>query len=127
MRYRDINAPDAPVPLAAYTQAIKVSDATRTLYISGQVGVRKDGTIPVDIVEQIRLAWQNLEAQLKAADMTFDNLVKITTMLPNQGDLAVAREGRGKALGNRIPASTLIVAGLADPAWKIEIEGVAVA
>jgi 2-iminobutanoate/2-iminopropanoate deaminase len=35
MRYRDINAPDAPVPLAAYTQAIKVSDATRTLYISG--------------------------------------------------------------------------------------------
>jgi 2-iminobutanoate/2-iminopropanoate deaminase len=30
-------------------------------------------------------------------------------------------------LGDRKPASTLIVADLANPAWKIEIEGVAVA
>jgi 2-iminobutanoate/2-iminopropanoate deaminase len=32
-----------------------------------------------------------------------------------------------KALGYRKPASTLIVGGLANPAWKIEIEGIAVA
>jgi enamine deaminase RidA (YjgF/YER057c/UK114 family) len=35
-----------------YTQAVEVSDVTRTLYISGQVGQRVDGTIPDDIVEQ---------------------------------------------------------------------------
>src|SRR3984885_824485 len=96
MQRRDLNAPDAPLPVAAYTQAIEVSGATRTLYISGQVGQRTDGTIPDDIVEQSRLAWQNLEAQLKAAGMTLDNLVKITTILPNHGDLAAAREGRSK-------------------------------
>jgi enamine deaminase RidA (YjgF/YER057c/UK114 family) len=82
MQRRDLNAPNAPLPVAAYTQAIEVSGATRTLYISGQVGQRVDGTIPDDIVEQSRLAWQNLEAQLKAAGMTLDNLVKITTILP---------------------------------------------
>jgi 2-iminobutanoate/2-iminopropanoate deaminase len=87
-----------PLPVAAYTQAIEVSGATRTLYISGQVGQRVDGTIPDDIVEQSRLAWQNLEAQLKAAGMTLDNLIKITTILPNHGDLAAAREGRSKVL-----------------------------
>ena len=86
-----------------------------------------DGTIPDDIAEQSRLAWQNLEAQLKAAGMTLDNLVKVTTILPNHGDLAAAREGRSAALGDRRPASTLIVGGLANPAWKIEIEGIAVA
>ena len=59
--------------------------------------------------------------------MTLDNLVKITTILPNHGDLAAAREARSKALGDRKPASTLIVGGLANPAWKIEIEGIAVA
>jgi len=95
MQRRDLNAPDAPLPVAAYTQAIEVSGATRTLYISGQVGQRMDGTIPYDIVEQSRLAWQNLEAQLKAAGMTLDNLVKITTILPNRGDLVAAREVRG--------------------------------
>ena len=115
MQRRDLNAPDAPPPVAAYTQAIEVSGATRTLYISGQVGQRMDGTIPDDIVEQSRLAWQNLEAQLKAAGMTLDNLVKITTILPNHGDLAAAREGRSKVLGDRKPASTLIVGGLANP------------
>jgi 2-iminobutanoate/2-iminopropanoate deaminase len=91
MQRRDLNAPDAPLPVAAYTQAIEVSGATRTLYTSGQVGQRMDGTIPSDIVEQSRLAWQKLEAQLKAAGMTLDNLVKVTTILPNQGDVAAAR------------------------------------
>jgi 2-iminobutanoate/2-iminopropanoate deaminase len=127
MQRRDLNAPDAYAPVAAYTQAIEVSGAARTLYISGQIGQRMDGTIPDDIVEQSRLAWQNLEAQLKAAGMTLDNLVKITIILPNHGDVAAAREARSKALGDRKPASTLIVGGLADSAWKIEIEGVAVA
>jgi 2-iminobutanoate/2-iminopropanoate deaminase len=127
MQRRDLNAPDAYLPVAAYTQAIEVSGAARTLYISGQIGQRMDGTIPDDIVEQSQLTWQNLEAQLRAAGMTLDNLVKVTTILPNRGDVAAAREARSKALGDRKPASTLIVGGLADPAWKIEIEGVAVA
>ena len=122
MERREINATDAPLPAAAYTQAIEVSLAARTPYISGQVGVRADGTIPDAIAEQSQIAWQNLEAQLRVARMTLDNLVKITTILPNHGDLAAAREGRSKVLGNRKPASTLIVAGLADPAWKIEVE-----
>jgi 2-iminobutanoate/2-iminopropanoate deaminase len=115
MQRRDVNAPDAPLPISAYTQAIEVSGATRTLYISGQVGQRVDGTIPDDIVEQSRLAWQNLEAQLKAAGMTLDNLVKITTILPNRGDLVAAREVRSKVLGARKPASTLIVGGARQP------------
>ena len=112
MQRRDLNAPDAYLPVAAYTQTIEVSSASRTLYISGQVGQRMDGTIPEDIVEQSRIAWQNLEAQLKVAGMTLDNLVKITTILPNHGDLAAARDGRSKVLGDRKPASTLIVGGL---------------
>jgi len=127
MQRRDLNASDAPAPVAAYTQAIEVSGATRTLYISGQVGVRMDGAIPDDFAEQSRLAWQNLEAHLRAAGMTLDNLVKITTILPDQGDVAAARDGRSKMLGDRRPASTLIVGGLANPAWKIEVEGIAVA
>jgi 2-iminobutanoate/2-iminopropanoate deaminase len=73
------------------------------------------------------LLGKNLEAQLKAAGMTLDNLVEVTTILPNQGDVAAAREARTKMLGDRKPASTLIVGGLANPAWKIEIEGIAVA
>ena len=95
MQRRDLNAPDAPLPVAAYTQATEVSGATRTLYISGQVGIRMDGTIPDDIVEQSRLAFRNLEARLRAAGMTLDNLVKITYILPNPADLGACLDNSG--------------------------------
>jgi enamine deaminase RidA (YjgF/YER057c/UK114 family) len=127
MQRRDLNAPDAYAPIAAYTQAVEVSGATRTLYVSGQVGMRPDGSIPEDPVEQSRLAFRNLEAQLRAADVTLDNLVNITYILPNLADLAAARAGRDEVFAGRKPASTTIVGGLANAAWKIEVEGIAVA
>jgi 2-iminobutanoate/2-iminopropanoate deaminase len=70
---------------------------------------------------------QPASVQLRAAGMTLDNLVKITTILPSLADLAAHREVRAEVLGNRKPASTLIVGGLANPAWKVEIEGIAAA
>lgn len=127
MQRRDINAPDAPAPVSAYSQAVEVTGATRTLYISGQVGMDADGNVPDDIVAQSRLAWANLTAQLRAAGMTLDHVVKVVTILPNAADLAASRTGRQEALGDRKPASTLIIGGLANPTWKIEVEAVAVA
>lgn len=127
MQRRDIDAPDAPGPVSAYSQAVEVTGVTRTLYISGQVGIGPDGKLPDDIVAQSRNAWANLTAQLQAAGMTLDNVVKVVTILPNATDLAASRVARQEALGDRKPASTLIIGGLANPAWKIEVEAVAVA
>lgn len=76
MEIRPINAADAPAAAAAYSQAVEVTGATRTLYISGQVGIDAAGDTPTDAVEQNRLVWSNLVAQLRAAGMTLDNLVR---------------------------------------------------
>ena len=127
MQRRDINAPDAPAPISAYSQAVEVTAVTRTLYISGQVGVDIDGNVPDDFMEQSRLVWANVSAQLRAAEMTLDNVVKFVTILPNAADIAASRTSRQEALGNRRPAHTLIIGGLANPVWKIEVEAVAVA
>ncbi len=127
MQRRDINAPDAPAPISAYSQAVEVTGITRTLYISGQVGIDAEGNIPDDIAEQSRLVWANLKAQLRAAQMTLDNVVKFVTILPNAADVAASRTGRQEALGDRKPAHTLIIGGLANAAWKIEVEAIAVA
>jgi 2-iminobutanoate/2-iminopropanoate deaminase len=37
MQRRDISAADAPAPAGQYTQAVKVTGAARTLYLSGQL------------------------------------------------------------------------------------------
>jgi enamine deaminase RidA (YjgF/YER057c/UK114 family) len=79
----DINAADAPAPAGQYTQAIEVTGASRTLYLSGQVGSAADGSIPADAEAQSALAWRNLQAQLRAAGMEIENLVKTTTIVCN--------------------------------------------
>ncbi len=127
MQRRDINAPDAPAPAGQYSQAVEVTGATRTLYLSGQVGVAPDGSVSSDATAQAAQVWANIAAQLRAAGMGIENLVKITTIVPNHADVPAVRAGRAAVLGDHRPASTLIIGGLADPKWKIEVEGVAVA
>jgi 2-iminobutanoate/2-iminopropanoate deaminase len=127
MQRRDINAETAPLPAAAYSQAVEVTGGTRMLFISGQLGIEADATTPTDMTEQARLAWRNLEAQLKAVGMGFDNLVKVTMIIPDPSDIPASRPARAEALGDRRPASTIIVAGLTNPDWKIEIEAIAYA
>ena len=127
MQKRDINSELAPQPASAYSQAVEVSGGTRILFISGQVGTEADGTTPSTMGEQARLAWRNLGAQLTAAGMGFDNLVKITMIIPDAAEIPASRPARAEALGDHRPASTVIVGGLANPAWKIEIEGIAFA
>ena len=121
MQIRTINAEPAPQPAGAYSQSIEVSAATRTLYVSGQLGIERDGTTPPGIEEQARLAWRNLGLQLEAAGMTFSNLVKVTMYLPDPADIPASRPARTEALGMSRPASTVLVAGLATynlPKWK---------
>jgi enamine deaminase RidA (YjgF/YER057c/UK114 family) len=127
MQHRPINAADAAPPAGAYSQAVEVTGATRTLYVSGQVGAAQDGTVPADFDGQCALVWHNLEGQLRAAGMNLDNVVKLVTIIPDAKDVAASRAVRAKVMGTRLPASTLIVGGLANPAWKIEIEAIAVA
>ena len=59
--------------------------------------------------------------------MSLDNLVKVTVMLPDAADIPAYSAVRAELLGERRPASTLLVCGLAHSAWRIEIQGVAYA
>ena len=83
MQKRDINAELAPQPASAYSQAVEVTGGARILFISGQLSTEADGTTPPGMAEQARLAWRNLAAQLAAAGMGFDNLVKVTMIIPD--------------------------------------------
>ena len=127
MQISFLNAAEAPQPAAAYSQAVEVAGATRMLLLSGQLGVQPDGSAPATMADQATLAWSNVRAQLAAAGMGMENLVKVTMIIPDRSEIAASRPARAAALGDLRPASTVIVAGLADPAWKIEIEAIACA
>jgi 2-iminobutanoate/2-iminopropanoate deaminase len=69
----------------------------------------------------------NLQAQLRDAGMSFDNVVKLNTILPDLANIGELRRIRAEVIGDRKPASTLVIGGLVDPLYKIEIEAVACA
>lgn len=127
MERRIINSDRGPEPSGGYAQAYEVSNATRTLYISGQIPVRRDGSCPSAFAEQARVVWENIEAQLNAADMSLDNIVKHTTFLSERKYRDQNSEVRRDILGDRTPANSVIIAGLYNKDWLLEIEAIAIA
>jgi 2-iminobutanoate/2-iminopropanoate deaminase len=111
----------------SYAQAHEVTNASRLLFISGQVPADNDDHVPTDFKSQCRLVWANVEAQLKAAGMTLDNLVKVTTFLSDRRYRQENYEVRMEVLGERSPALTVIITGIYDEAWLLEIEAIAAA
>ncbi|MEQ8654392.1 MAG: RidA family protein [Kiloniellales bacterium] len=127
MSRRAIAAADAPPSKGGYVQALEVRGESRTLYISGQVPVASDGSVPDGFEAQAHLAWANLRAQLRAADMDLENLVKVTIYLADRAYGLPSRLVRNQVLGEIEIAQTVIIAGIFDSAWLLEIEAVAMA
>lgn len=116
------NPPDVHAPVGPYSHQIEIS-GERLLVISGQVGLRPDGTLPADPIEQMEAALDNILRNLQAAGMTAQDLVKMTYYLVDQIDGARRREVIAARFGDHQPCSTLIyVAALAHPDYRVEIE-----
>ena len=115
-----------PTPFS-YCQAMEASHVSRLLFISGQVPADAAGQVPGDFRSQCRLAWANVQAQLQAAGMTLDHLAKVTIYLSDRRWRGENAEVRREVLGHRTPALTIVIAGIYDEAWLLEIEAWAAA
>lgn len=125
MILKTFNAASAPQPVGNYSQAVEVTGAGRLLFISGQIPVTSQGNLPAGFHAQARLAWSNVIAQLEAAGMSLANLVKVTIFLSSRDYAMPNREVRREVLGSHAPALTVIIAGIFDSDWLLEIEAVA--
>src|SRR5260370_38986508 len=111
------------VPFGPYSHAVEVPAGSRLLYISGEVGVLPDGTVPDGIEAQAEACWRNIIAILADAGMGIGDLVKITTYLVRPEDVAPAGAARAKHFGDARPGSaTIIVKALVVPEWPIAVE-----
>jgi 2-iminobutanoate/2-iminopropanoate deaminase len=124
---RPLTGDGSPPVEGSYPQAVEVTGPTRWLYLSGQIPVAPDGSLAAGFTAQCEQVWDNIETQLAAAGMTLDNLVKLTTFLSDRRYALENREVRVRRLAGRQPALTVIVTGIFDDAWLVEIEAVAAA
>jgi 2-iminobutanoate/2-iminopropanoate deaminase len=105
-----------------YVHAIEVRNAERLLFVAGTMGLDPAGVPGTTLTEQLELIWSNLRAILASADMTVDNIVRLTSYLRDASYAEANAEARVAALGNRAIPTTAIVAETLVSDWLVEIE-----
>lgn len=112
---------------APFSQATFTGEA-RLLHISGQVSQGPDGkTVAIgDVSAQAVQALTNMQALVEVAGGTMADICRIVVYVLDRADLPKVMEARRKFFSAPYPAATaVVVAGLANPDWSVEIEATA--
>lgn len=123
-------SPDELLKNPAFSQIAITKGSGDTIYIGGQNAITKDLQIigKGDITLQTEHALKNIETALNAAGATVDNLFKLNIYIVQGQDVRKGFEGAHgflKKLKHPPVISGIIVAGLANPDYLVEIEAVA--
>ena len=95
--------------------------------VSGTAPVWPDGSCDPDPAVQARRCLEIIGAALREAGATTADVVRTRTYLVDRGDWEAVGRVHGEVFGSTRPASTMVVvAGLLDPRWRVEIEAEAV-
>ena len=108
-----------------YVHAMEVRGAQRLLFVAGTIGLDHGGTPGSTLDEQLDLIWSNIRTILASADMTVDNIVRLTSYLRDASYAEANAAARAAALNGRVVATTAIVAETLVSDWLVEIEVIA--
>ena len=128
-----VNTINAPQPLGAYSQAVQAHQG-KLLFIAGQVGVNNEGNLvgEGDVAAQTRQVFENLDNVLAAAGAGFSHVVEFTTYLVTRESIQPFISARTELFptlypgGDYPPNTLLVVAGLVQESFLVEIKAIAV-
>ena len=112
-----------------FSQGVLVENARKILFISGQLSADKKGNfLPGNFREQCQMALHGIEAVLKDAGATRQNVMKITAYVTDmQNNIEEFTKLTKRYFTKKHPASTLVeVRSLAFPGQLVEVEAIAV-
>jgi len=93
------------------------------VFVSGTTGFDYARmTIDENVVAQAQQCFRNIEAALAQAGASMRDVVRVTYVLPRREDFEPCWPVMRHWFGGVRPAAMMLVAGLADPRMKIEIE-----
>lgn len=103
-----------------YSRAVVDGD---WIFVAGTTGYDyATMTISDDVAEQCAQTFRNIEKALAEAGASLADVVRVTYILPDRDDWPACWPVTRQYFENVRPASTMLMAGLQDPAMKIEIE-----
>ena len=120
-----INTKNAPKAIGPYSQAILSGN---TLYCSGQIAINPDtGNLVIEnITTETNQVMKNILAVLKAADMTFDNVVKCSIFMIDMNDYSAVNQVYAKYFSENPPAREAVQVSVLPKNVNVEISIIAV-
>jgi enamine deaminase RidA (YjgF/YER057c/UK114 family) len=107
-----------------FSRAVRVGDRVA---VSGTAPVWPDGSCPPDAGKQARRCLEIIADALTRVGASIDDVVRTRVFLTSAEDAQIVGSVHAELFGRVRPAATMIVvAGLLDPRWKVEIEAEAV-
>ena len=106
--------------IAGYSRAVVTGS---TVYVAGTAPTAADGApTPEGAYEQARLCLEIVAGALAEAGATMEDVVRTRMFITDPSSFDEVARAHGEVFATIRPASTCVVAGLLDPAWKVEIE-----
>ena len=132
LRRAVVNTADAPQPIGAYSQGIRVR-ADELLFVAGQVALDASGNLVGrgDVAAQTRQTFENIGHVLAGAGASFSNVVEFTTYLVGGGSVQRFIEARTELFPSIFPNrdyppnTLLIISGLVREEFLVEISAIA--
>ena len=107
-----------------YSRAVVVGDR---IVCSGTAPQWPDGTVDPDVRSQARRCFEILAAALAEAGASVADVVRTRVFLVDAADFDAVAEVHGEVFRDVRPANTtVVVAGLLDARWRLEVEAEAV-
>ena len=107
-----------------FSRAVRVGDR---VLVSGTAPIWPDGSCDPDVAVQARRCLEIILTALRDAGAGPEHVVRTRTFLVDAADAEAVGRVHGEVFGATRPASTMVVvAGLLDPRWQVEIEAEAV-
>ena len=120
---KTFNPPTVRAPFGAYNHGLYVPAGASLLVTSGQLGIRPDDTIPADVIGQAELCFAAIKAILREADMSFEDVIRISGFVTRREDFADYMAVRDRYTGSVKPVSTLlVVGGFTRAEFLVEVE-----
>jgi enamine deaminase RidA (YjgF/YER057c/UK114 family) len=111
-------------PLIGFSRAVRVGDH---VFVAGTAPVWPDGDVDPDVAVQARRCLEIIAEALAEAGATLADVVRTRTYLVDAADGEAVGRVHGSVFAGVRPASTMVVvAGLLDRRWKVEIEAEAI-
>ena len=124
MSNRTIETADAPKAIGPYSQGVI---ANGLLFTAGQIALdpATGSIVEGDVSVQTRRVLANLEAILKAAGATWNDVVKTTVFLHDMGDFAKVNQIYAEAFGSARPARSTVQVSALPRGVLVEIDAIA--